>query len=251
MGRGQSVALGVWLAARGAIARSGFALAALGALGSVVVASVSENPRAAARVPWFTAEIVAWGAGVTVAFGGALHALRRDRDEGVLALVRVRGVAAASYVQGRVAGLALVVAAAVAGPTLIAGVAATSLGRPALLAVQTTLGALAYALAFAATLAPVALATLSARTRAGGYLSLLAVLVLPEAASPWTESLLPHGWGELTSIPAALAAVGAVFASRAAPVHAARAAAGLVAVVAASLLVLAARLGGADARGEA
>jgi hypothetical protein len=249
MGRRQSLAFGVWLASRSGVARSGFVVAAVAAAVSVSVVAAS-SAHAAARVPWFTAQIVAWAAGVTVAFGGALHALRRDRDDGVLALVRARGVGAASYVQGRVGGLAVVVAMAVAGPTLIAGVAATSLGRPAWLAAQTTLGALAYALAFAATIAPVAMATLSARTRVGGYLSLLAVLAVPEIASPWTSALLPHGWSELTSIPSALAAVGAAFASPAAALRAARAAAALLAVVAASLVVVVARLPDVDARGR-
>ena len=42
----------------------------------------------------------------------------------------------------------------------------------------------------------------------GGALALLAVLALPELLSPWTATpLLPRGWHELTSIPAALAAV--------------------------------------------
>ena len=251
MGRRQSLALGFWLASRGATVRAGLGLAALAAAGSLVAVAASSGGRAAARVPWFTAQIVAWGAGVTIAFGGALHAIRRDRDEGVVALVRARGMGAATYVQGRVGGLALLVAVAVGGPTAVAAIASTSVARPAWLAVQTSLGALAYALAFAATIAPIALATLSARSRLGGYLSLLAVLVLPELASPWTTNMLPRGWSELTSIPSALAAVGAMFASPAASVRAARAAVGLLAVVAASLVAVVARLPNVDARGAA
>jgi hypothetical protein len=250
MSRRQSLALGVWLASRGGVAVTGFVLAIVASALSVV-AVVGTNGRAASRVPWFTAEIVAWAVGVSIAIGGAWHAVRRDRDEGILALVRARGLGAASYVQGRVTGLVLVVAAAVAGPTLVAGLAAVSLCRPPWLAVRVTLGALVYALAFAATIAPLALAALSARTRLGGYLSLVAVLGIPELAGPWTAAMLPPGWGELTSIPAALTAVGAVFASSEARVHAGRAAAGLLAVVTASIVVVVARLPSADAGGDA
>jgi hypothetical protein len=253
MSRRQSLALGTWLASRGAVVASGFVVALLGAMLAVSAVAAS-GPHAAARVPWYTAQAVAWAAGVTVAFGGALHALRRDRDDGVIALSRARGMSAASYVQGRVGGLAVVVAIAVLGPTLAAGLASISLAslrHSPWPAVQTTLGALAYGLAFAMTIAPVALAALSASTRTGGYLSLLAVLALPELAAPWTSALLPHGWAELTSIPSALAAVGAVFASPAAAVHAARALVGLLAVIAASLVVVVARLPEIDARGAA
>jgi hypothetical protein len=229
---------------------TGFVLALVASALSVV-AIVGASARAASRVPWFTAEIVAWAVGASIAIGGAWHAVRRDRDEGILALVRARGLSASSYVQGRVLGLALVVAAAVAGPTLVAGLVAVSLARPPWLAVRVTLGALVYAVAFAATIAPLALAALSARTRLGGYLSLVAVLGVPELAGPWTAAMLPPGWGELTSIPAALTAVGAVFASPEARTHAERAAAGLLAVVAASIVVVVARLPNADARGGA
>jgi hypothetical protein len=100
-----------------------------------------------------------------------------------------------------------------------------------------------YALAFAATLGPIAVAALGARSRAGGYLTLVAVLVLPELLARWTSEVLPRGWHELTSVPAALAAVRA---GVAAPVERAeslaRALAGLVAVVAVCVVVVAARV---------
>ena len=47
------------------------------------------------------------------------------------------------------------------------------------------------------------MATVGARSRIGGYVALLAVLVAPEAAISWTSTILPAGWEELTSIPAA------------------------------------------------
>jgi hypothetical protein len=177
-----------------------------------------------------------------LAFGAALRAIRSDRDEGIASLVQARGVAAGAYVRGRVGGLVLVLAAALGGATLIADAAALATGGGGWPVLRTGAAALVYALAFAATVGPVAMAALGARTRAGGYVTLLAVLALPELLAPWTSDLLPPGWKELTSIPAALAAVRVGVAHPvAAGAHAARGAAGLAAVVALSLLVVAAR----------
>ncbi|HEV3190865.1 MAG TPA: hypothetical protein VGY54_10235, partial [Polyangiaceae bacterium] len=105
------------------------------------------------------------------------------------------------------------------------------------------LAALAYALAFAMVIGPVSVAAVGSGTRAGGYLILIAILVLPELASPWTAALLPPGWYELTSIPAALDAVrGGVASPSTAGLPLVRAAAGLAAVVATSLAVVQARV---------
>lgn len=249
--RPRTLALGTWLAARGALAGVGIALSILGALGSVVAAvAVAGAGGAAVELPLLESSVIAWGAGVMLAFGGALHALRRDHEQGVVALVRARGASVGAYVRGRVAGLVVVLAVAVGGATLVAGIAATSVAHPAVAAARTSAAALVYALAFAATLGPVAMAALGARTRAGGYLTLVAVLVVPEMAARWTAALLPHGWHELTSIPAALAAVRAgIVAPAAMGVPMARALAGLAAVVAVSLVVVAARVRRIDARG--
>jgi len=128
-------------------------------------------------------------------------------------------------------------------PALLAGIAATSVARPAGVAFRASLGAVAYAIAFAVTVGPIAMATLGARTRTGGYLALVGVLVLPELLSPWTGDLLPPGWRELTSIPAALDALGSGVASPHRDwLSMARATAALVAIVAASLVIVAARL---------
>jgi hypothetical protein len=95
------------------------------------------------------------------------------------------------------------------------------------------------------------MATLGARTKAGGYLGLLAVVVLPELLAPWTAQLLPRGWHELTSIPAALEALATGFSRADDAVHFARALTGLAALVAASLVVVAARMPDVHGRGEA
>jgi len=242
--RARTLPLGTWLAARGALATLGIGLTIVAALASIAAALVvaRSDGNGAAQLPALESSAIAWGAGAILAFGAAVHALRRDREQGILALVLLRGGTLGAYVRGRVGGVVVLLAATVGGATLVGGLAAISVAHPLAPTVRSALAAVVYALAFAATIGPIAVATLGARTRAGGYLSLLAVLVVPELLAPWTASLLPHGWHELTSVPAALAAVRA---GAAAPVeHAeslARAVAGLVAVVAMSLVVVAAR----------
>jgi hypothetical protein len=249
--RPRTLALGAWLAARGALGTVGIVLALLGALASVVVAVAVAGSGAEAQLPTVASSAIAWSAGVMLAFGASLRAVHRDREDGIAALVRARGAGLGAYLRGRVGGLVLVLAAAVGGATLVAGIAATSVARPSLPAAHAGLAALVYALAFAATLGPVAMATLGARTRAGGYLTFLAVLALPELLAPWTSGLLPRGWHELTSIPAALAAVRAgVAAPGAMAVPMARALAGLAAVVAISLVAVAARVGRAESEAK-
>jgi hypothetical protein len=238
------LALGTWLAARGFMAVAGVVMAALGAIAFVVVAALvgTHGGGGASSLPAVASSAIAWSAGVTLAFGGALRAVRRDREHGIVDLARARGVGLARYVRGRVGGLVLLLALTVGGATLVAGLAAITVARPALPAAHATLGALAYALAFAATMGPVALAALGARTRAGGYFTLLGVLAVPELLARWSIEWLPAGWHELTSIPAALAAVRAgVVAPATLGAPMARALAALTAVVALSLFVVAAR----------
>jgi hypothetical protein len=242
-----SLALGAWLAARGRLAGAGIALCVAGALGSIIVA-VASGGGDVARLPLAESSVITWSGGVLLAFASAVHAVRRDRDQGVLALLRARGASVSQYVRGRVGGLVLVLAAALGGATLVGGLAATAVAHPVLGTVRASLAAVAYAVAFAATVGPVAMATLGARNRAGGLFALLSVLVVPELLSPWTAGVLPRGWHELTSIPAALAAVRAgVAAPSAMGLPMARALAGLVAVIALSLVVVAARVRHADA----
>jgi hypothetical protein len=230
---------------------SGLVLSAVGGVTAVALAIVG-GPWRGPALPTIAAHAIAWGAGVTLAFGAALQAIRRDRVDGVVALARARGVGAADYVRGRVGGLVAILAVSVGGGALAAGIAATSVAHPALPVARSTAGALAYSLAFAATLGPVALATLGARSRGGGYAALLLVVVLPEVLSPWTSALLPHGWRELTSIPAALDAIGSgVVSPYHAAMHMARALAMLAAVIGASLVVVAAQFLRLDVRDTA
>lgn len=245
-GRPRSLALGIWLATRGALARASLAMTALGALASIAVAMAMRGTPAVKGLPAMAALALSWGAGTTLAFGVAMRAIRLDREHGILALTRSRGLGPLAYTRGRVGGLVVVLAIAVGGSTVVAGLAATAVAGGDSLAVgRASLAALVYALAFAVTMGPLAMAALGGRTRGGGYLTLLAVLVVPEALAPWTRVLLPRGWRELTSIPAALDALraGVQSAGPASP-HAARAAVALLAVVAASLLAVRARVPG-------
>lgn len=246
----RTLALGAWLAARGPVAPVGFVFAALGAVASVVWAFViaRHGGHGASRIPTVAAQGLAWSAGMTLAFGAALRSVHRDRDQGILALVHARGASIGAYVRGRVGGLVVVLAATLGAPTLVATLAATSAAAVPLASVRSGVAALAYSVAFAATLGPVAMACLGTRTRAGGYVLLLAVLAAPELAAPWTSGLLPAGWIELTSIPAALDAVrDGVDSPLAAGAHAARAIAALAAVVAVSLAVVGIGVAGVDA----
>jgi hypothetical protein len=242
--RPRTLALGTWLAARGAVAAVGIVLAGLGALASAVlaVALARTGSGVPAQLPLVESSAIAWSAGMVLAFGSAMNAVGRDREQGVWALARARGASLGGYLRGRVGGLVLVLAATLGGATLFAGLAATSVAHPALAAVRTGMAGVAYALAFAVTVGPLAMAALGARGSAGGVLVFLVVLALPPLLSPWTALLLPRGWYELTSIPAALDAVRAgVLAPALLALPTARALAGLTAVAALSLIVVGVR----------
>ncbi len=208
MRRPRTLALGIWLAARGGVATLGLVLAALGAVLSAAAALSwrSAGHGSHATVPALASEAIAWSAGIMLAFGAAMRALPRDREQGIVALARARGVVPSRYAWGRIVGLALVMAAAIGGATLVASIAALC-ADPSAREAKASAGALAYAVSFAVAVAPVAMATLGGRSRSLGYLAFLGVLVLPELLSRWTATLLPAGWHELTSIPAALDAV--------------------------------------------
>jgi hypothetical protein len=227
-GRPRTFALGVWLASRGGLVRASLVLAALCALGSVAAATATRGTALVREIPAIASIVLAWGAGTTLAFGGALRAMRRDRDAGVLALARARGASATDYAAGRVAAGAA------------HGVARASMA------------AVVYTLAFAATLGPLAMAALGGRTRAGGYLTLMLVLVAPEVLAPFTRMLLPDGWYELTSLPAALEALRrGVQSPGALGEHTARAIVVLAAVIATSLVVVRARVPDTDSAEDA
>jgi len=246
------LALGIWLTTRAGLVRAGLVLTALAALGSIAMAVATRGTATTEAIPGLASMVFTWGAGTALAFGGAQRALRSDRERGVVALARARGIGVAAYTRGRVGGLVAVLALSAGGGTLVAGLAATAVAGGTRHAVaRASVAALVYALAFAATVGPLAMAALGARSRAGGYFALLTVLVLPELLSPWTGALLPRGWRELTSIPAALDALRAgVQLAGPAVLHAARATVALIAVAVGSLLFVHARLSLDTLRGD-
>jgi hypothetical protein len=241
------MAFGIWLATRTGLARIGLWLAAGTAIMSAILAR-GHAGALASRLPTLASMGVAWSAGISIAFGGALVALQRDLEQGVVALARLRGVGLLAYVRGRVWGLTALIALAVGAASLGVGFATILDSRDRLAATREALAAFAYALAFAATMGPLAMAALGTGNRVVGYFSFLAVLALPELLAGWTGPLLPDGWHELTSIPSALAAVGAgVRSGGTSLIPMMRASAGLAAVIAGSLAAVWARLAQAEA----
>lgn len=207
------LALGVRLARGGLLPVLSLGLGALLTLGAVAVAFVMVRQRGAGAplhdLPGAAATVLGWGAGVLLAFASSAQALRRDLDQGIRALLRARGGSPSAYVAGRVFGLVALVALVVAGGTLVTSGACLALAPRADVGavVQGSLAAMVYALAFSVTVAPLAMAALGARSRAGGYAWLLVVLVVPEMLERWTTQLLPESWHHVASIPSALASL--------------------------------------------
>jgi hypothetical protein len=227
-------------------------MAVLGAAASVFAAVAlrgSSRAAEATTLPAVASSGIAWSAGITLAFGASMRALAGDREEGVVALARARGATLLRYATARIGGLAIVVAFAVGGATLVASAAALCAAGASAQQARASAGALAYALAFAATIAPVAMATLGGRSRTRGYLAFLALIAVPEMLAPWTATVLPRGWHELTSLPAALAAIRSGFAGPSLDVaRLARALAALTALSVGSFALALTRVRGDDRR---
>jgi hypothetical protein len=207
---GGLVALGGALARSGMTAKVSLVLGAAIAVsfaGASLVIARGDRPEGLAALPLLASSALAWGAGTLLAFAASVHAFRRDQQEGVRALLAARGRSDGEYLASRILGLARSLTLVTAGGTLAAGAIATLAARSPSLALRTlacTGASIVFAIAFAATLAPLAMATLGARSRVGGYLALVAVVVIPELLQGGSAHVLPEGWAELASIPAAL-----------------------------------------------
>jgi hypothetical protein len=201
------------LARRGAAAVFSMGFAALVVVGAVVLAIVLTHRGAEhllERIPILTSTSLAWLAGATLAFAAAAGSLTADATNGIRTLIVVHAGPTRAYVRGRVLGLVLLVALVVGGGTLVTGAACAALApRPELVArtLSATAAALVYAVAFAVVIGPVAFAALGARSRVGGYLALLLVLVVPEVVEPLVAPSIPDPWNELVSLPSALGAM--------------------------------------------
>ena len=86
-----ALALGIWLACRGALASVAIGLAGLGALVAVGYCLLARHADVT-HLPAKATLVIAWSAGVMLAFGSSLRAVARDWEEGIVALARVRGV---------------------------------------------------------------------------------------------------------------------------------------------------------------
>ena len=193
--------LGMSLARRGVLPVASIVICIITAVAMAVVAVMlaSKGPRSPAHdVPLLASSALAWGGGFLLAFSASAHALRRDRTEGIRALFIARTTSLRGYLLGRVGGLAALIALVVAGGTLFCGLAAMggasrAASVPRIL--QATFAGMAFAVAFAAVVAPIAFAALGARSRLGGYVFLICVVSLPESVS------------DVLSIPSALGAL--------------------------------------------
>ncbi len=206
------LSLGISLARGRVLVRIAWVMAALMALVGAAVAAYLGREGRSAPLPSLlvlASAVYAYGAGFLVAFAGATQAFRRDRDEGIRALVEAHGATRGEYLVARAAGLAIVVAVAAVGATLLTGVIAMLSAARLGLFVETGGALLAALLAtalFSVVVTLVALAALGGRTRMGGYFFLLLVFVAPEGLSAWTSQLVPGGWGRLVSLPGILTA---------------------------------------------
>jgi hypothetical protein len=179
--------------------------------GIIAISFASRGEGAPAHdVPLVASSALAWGGGFLLAFSSAASALRRDRVEGVRHLFVTRTTSLRGYLLARVGGLAALLAFVVAGGTALTGMLAilASMKVGALpLTAQASAAAVAYGFAFSFVVAPVAFATLGARTRIGGYFYLLLILVLPEILTSALDKSLPSELLEVCAIPSALAAL--------------------------------------------
>lgn len=214
------VGLGLELARRGILSAAaiGFcALTVFGACALVVVLCGRSEGALLHHLPLLASSALAWGGGFALAFGAAVHALRRDVDGGIRHMLAVRAIGLRGYVVLRVGGLAALLAIVVGGGSLVVGLVALLLGAGAGASlgrtVQSTLASIVFGLAFAIVIAPTALATLGARTRIGGYLFLASVVVLPELVVTALGSRLPPSLADVLSIPSALASLRGALAS--------------------------------------
>lgn len=202
--------LGVHRALTSGITKLALAVGAVSALGAMALAAwlaMSTPPAPLPELLTAASWVFVWGAGFLVAVGAALKALTLDVQDGYAALVRARRRTRRFGALARVLGSFVVIFAVTSGATLLVALTAFAGARswPLAADIATSLGAnLAYTTAFSAMLAPVSIAALGARSRAGGYFTLLLIVVIPDWLSGWTERLLPS-WKDVLSIPGALA----------------------------------------------
>ncbi len=192
----------------GFMPKAAFGVGIVTTLSSVVLAIASgRHGGDVERITPLTAGLLGWGAGVLLCFAASMRAFDRDREDGWDALLARHGARPSAYLAARIGGLVIVTLEIVAAGTLVVGLSALLASRDGHVAVRAISGmvaGVAYAVAFALVVAPIAMATLAPRGRASGYVYLLSVLVVPALVSHWTGQLVPQEWSELVSVPGAL-----------------------------------------------
>jgi hypothetical protein len=195
----------------GFMPKAAVAIAVVTSIGALALAIASARRGGdVERIAPLAAGLLGWGAGVLLCFAASMRAFDRDREEGWDALLARHGARPSTYLAARIAGLVLVTLEVVVPGTVVSGlgaVLASRGGHVAVLALEGTVAGVAYAVAFALVVAPIAMATLGPRGRASGYVFLLSVLVLPALVAHWTGQLVPDEWSELVSVPGALDAL--------------------------------------------
>ncbi len=150
-----------------------------------------------------------WGTGMLLAFGLSSRALLRDHEDGIVDLFERHAHGRNAYLFARTFGIASVIAMVLGAATLLSGIAIALVSHRPLESVRTagaTVAAGVYVLFFSFTMAPLALAALGGRGKAGGYVVLLFLLGIPELIAKMTEGILPLAFRELFSFGGALSA---------------------------------------------
>lgn len=238
------IRFGAKLATRGLIARAGLALAVLWCLffvGRVFLLSRRHLP-SAYYLPSIASVSLVWGAGICIAFGAALSALKRDRVDGTFRLVVGRLGSARAYVVSRVGGLVLLLALVNAGGALLVGaacVATAPSAHAAWLALWTSAASLLFGVCASIVLGLVCFAALGVAGRVAGYGRLVAVLFVPEVVRRLVLSRMDVPGMDVMSIESALGALReSLLPNMVDPARFARAAFVLVVVSAAALAVV-------------
>lgn len=174
--------------------------AVVAALGVHLAKSPATQARdALGEVLLLHARAVLWGPGFVAVVGATLHAWRRDREEGVVALVQSSGYSLKSWVMARTVVLGAWLLALWAGSTVV--VSLVVLGANPSMAHGWFAGlvpAAVFAISQSAVLALLGSVCLGPRSRPGGYLLLALILFVPEAVAGWTRPLVGP---DLTSLP--------------------------------------------------
>lgn len=242
-GLGPLLALGVTLSRRGVVVVASLVVSAvtvfaLSIIGIILATRSGESPLPS--LPLVASSALAWGGGFLHAVAASANVLRRDRAEGIVQLFATRSAFLRDYIVSRVLGLAVLLAGVVGAGTLFVSFVALAFGARVGVVGSTavaSLGALAYAIAFAFVIAPVAIAALGAGSRFYGYARLLLVLFVPEWILRLSVGRTPGGLAELCAIPSALAALrSALSAAAFEPLRAARALVALLAFSAIAVL---------------